>query len=340
MASEHSRRSSTGGRSSTKDNRTSEDGRMAHLETLIEKRRLQNRISQRNYRNKLRGRIEHLEALVSAHKKESDPRQFSPNNISSSSWGHSHAPPGTPMMESHGYPALGTSPNLVASSNSSVSQSSGSKSPEENLYSSQNFHVPQAPELFSSQPMDHSQLLGDLNSTINPLNLIESTATGSSNGSPGEHKPYMSLDLSHDGNINIPTAESSMPMMSTLPATSQFNGLGDSNPTHAYGLSPMQLHQLLCKFDRPMPVSKTNMTAANGGYNLQNGESMHPQTPVAYVPVFVVGGESMPDISPYVYVPMTTNANGSMSEMRPQPSRKGSMVGSPSRALVRREKLR
>jgi hypothetical protein len=146
----------------------------------------------------------------------------------------------------------------------------------------------------------------------------------------------MSLDLSHDGNINIPTTDSSLPMMSPLSTNGQFHGLGDSN-TQAYGLNAMQLHQLLCMFYHRI-LNNANMIAAQGGYSFQNGENMHSQSPVAYVPVFVVGGnDSMPDMSPYVYVPMAANSNGSVSEMRTQTPRKGSM-GS-SRAMMRREEM-
>ncbi|KAF2848069.1 hypothetical protein T440DRAFT_481150 [Plenodomus tracheiphilus IPT5] len=52
---------------------------LSHVANLVERRRVQNRISQRNYRNKIRNRLEKLEAMVETSKAQRSPSAHSPS---------------------------------------------------------------------------------------------------------------------------------------------------------------------------------------------------------------------------------------------------------------------
>ncbi|KAH9877672.1 hypothetical protein J1614_002889 [Plenodomus biglobosus] len=69
------------GRTSASKNREFESPseELSHVASLVERRRVQNRISQRNYRNKIRNRLEKLEAMVESNKVNESPSVQSPS---------------------------------------------------------------------------------------------------------------------------------------------------------------------------------------------------------------------------------------------------------------------
>ncbi|KAF2488789.1 hypothetical protein BU16DRAFT_567756 [Lophium mytilinum] len=96
------------GRGAGSDRRVYQDPReeLAEVANLVERRRVQNRISQRNYRNKIRTRLEKLEAMVDANKANDESQSRPPTAAVSDSINPSASTPAyiDPLLPGAGTP--------------------------------------------------------------------------------------------------------------------------------------------------------------------------------------------------------------------------------------------